>query len=45
MLRCLDAPALARFAGIDPKCAEASRALLVRVLPPERFTFWPADRF
>ncbi len=43
MLRCLDAPALARRLGEAPDTA--AEALLVRRLPPERFAFWPADRF
>lgn len=43
MLRCLDAPALARRLG-EPGDAP-SEDLLARWLPPERFAFWPADRF
>jgi GNAT superfamily N-acetyltransferase len=43
MLRCLDAAALARRLGLAPE-ADAE-ALLRRALPPERFCYWPADRF
>ena len=46
MLRCLDAPALARRLGLPPPSeANAGEGLLQRVLPRERFHFWPADRF
>ena len=42
MLRCLDAGSLARRLGAPDGGDEA---LLRRLLPPERFSFWPADRF
>jgi GNAT superfamily N-acetyltransferase len=43
MLRCLDPAALARRLGLAP--AADALALLRRALPPERFAWWPADRF
>jgi hypothetical protein len=45
MLRCLDGPALARGLDLTIEPADESRDVLERVLPPERFAFWPADRF
>lgn len=45
MLRCLDAPGLARDLGLPLRPDETPNALLRRALPPERFVFWPADRF
>jgi len=46
MLRCVDAEALARRLDAPaPRSAEEQTSLLRRCLPPERFTFWPADRF
>jgi GNAT superfamily N-acetyltransferase len=45
MLRCLDGPALARRLDLTIEPADESRDVLERVLPPERFAFWPADRF
>jgi GNAT superfamily N-acetyltransferase len=45
MLRCLDAEALARRLGIPLAPAEPSDAFLRRALPPERFAYWPSDRF
>ncbi|UCE85814.1 MAG: GNAT family N-acetyltransferase [Deltaproteobacteria bacterium] len=45
MLRCLDAPALARRLGASARGADAAGDVLRRILPPERFVFWPSDRF
>lgn len=45
MLLCLDGPGLARDTGTSPQSGESPNALLRRLLPPERFVFWPADRF
>jgi predicted N-acetyltransferase YhbS len=45
MWRCLDAAALARRLDLELLPGENGEALLRRVLPPERFTWWPADRF
>jgi len=45
MLRVLDAPALAAAAGTQLREGEDASALLRRVLPPDRFSYWSADRF
>ena len=45
MLCCLDADALARRIGVARGRSEPPEAFLTRVLPPERLSFWPADRF
>jgi hypothetical protein len=45
MLRCLDAAALARHTGSSRLRDEAPHAFLRRLLPPDAFAFWPADRF
>lgn len=45
MLRVLDAPALAEAAGTRVAPGEDDAALLRRILPPERFCYWAADRF
>lgn len=45
LLRCLDAEALGRRLGLPRQEGESERAFLARVLPPERFSYWPADRF
>ncbi len=45
MLRCLDAPGLAKAAGVELEPGEDGSSLLQRVLPPERFSYWSADRF
>jgi GNAT superfamily N-acetyltransferase len=45
MLRCLDAQVLARRLGLPPEQNSSSDALLRRVLPPDRFSYWLADRF
>ena len=45
MLRCLDALGLARAVGATLAPDEDGEALLRRVLPPEAFSFWIADRF
>jgi len=45
MLRCLDAQALARRLGL-PAAADASGdAVMRRAFPPDRFSYWLADRF
>ncbi len=45
MLRCLDGPGLAKALGTRLLAGEDETALLRRLLPPERFCYWPADRF
>lgn len=45
MLRVVNADALARRFGASPGAGESPGAMLARLLPPERFVFWPADRF
>jgi GNAT superfamily N-acetyltransferase len=45
MLRCIDAPALARRLGLAPPAAVEPGVWLETVLPAERFAFWSADRF
>lgn len=45
MFRCLDPQGLARAAGTVLRPEEDGPALLRRLLPPERFSFWSADRF
>jgi predicted N-acetyltransferase YhbS len=45
MWRCLDARALARRLDLELLPGEDGEGLLRRVLPPERFTWWTADRF
>lgn len=45
MLRCLDASALGARLGVPLRAAETPDDFLRRMLPPEDFTFWPADRF
>lgn len=45
MFACLDAPALARHAGVTLAPGETGADLLRRVLPPARFVFWVTDRF
>lgn len=45
MLRVLDAPALAAAAGTRLQPGEDEAALLRRLLPPDRFSYWSADRF
>jgi len=45
MLKCLDLPGLARTVGEEPRPGEDETAYLERLLPPERFGYWPADRF
>jgi hypothetical protein len=45
MLRLVAPDALARRVGSSREAGEADAAWLARVLPPERFSFWPADRF
>jgi GNAT superfamily N-acetyltransferase len=45
MVRCLDAEALRAAAGLARVADETEGELLRRALPPERFLFWPADRF
>jgi GNAT superfamily N-acetyltransferase len=45
MLFCLDAPALAKRLEVELAPGEPPDAFLRRVLPPESFGYWPADRF
>lgn len=45
MFAVLDAAALARRLGVPRRPGEDDAAWLRRVLPPDRFAFWPADRF
>ena len=45
LLRCLDAETLGARSGVPLRAGEAPDELLRRVLPPEDFTFWTADRF
>lgn len=45
MLRCLDSEALGQRIGQPPHAEEAADAHLRRVLPPERWLYWPSDRF
>jgi GNAT superfamily N-acetyltransferase len=43
--RCLDATALGARVGVPPEPGEEANDFLARLLPPERFAFWTADRF
>jgi GNAT superfamily N-acetyltransferase len=45
MLQCLDAEALARRTGAPRAAGEEPQAFLERLLPRDRFCFWPSDRF
>jgi predicted N-acetyltransferase YhbS len=45
MLQCLDAEALAARLDAGVQSGETPNEFLIRVLPPESFVFWPADRF
>jgi GNAT superfamily N-acetyltransferase len=45
MFRCLDGPGLAKAVGDRLGAGEEGEALLRRALPPERFSYWLADRF
>ena len=45
MLQCLDAEALAARLDVSLRSDETPIEFLKRVLPPEQFVFWPADRF
>ena len=45
MLQCLDAEALAARLDVSLRSDETPTEFLKRVLPPESFVFWPADRF
>jgi predicted N-acetyltransferase YhbS len=45
MLRCLDPEGLARATGAKLPAGDGGHSLLRRLLPPERFAFWSADRF
>jgi GNAT superfamily N-acetyltransferase len=45
MLQILDAALLERSAGVSREAGESNAAFLGRLLPPERFCFWPSDRF
>lgn len=45
MLQCLNAAALSARLDVPVHSDETPMAFLKRVLPPESFVFWPADRF
>ena len=45
MLQCLDADALARRLGEKRRPDEGEGAFLERMIPHDRFCFWPSDRF
>jgi len=45
MLRCLDAGGLARRLDVSLFPGETADEFLQRMLPPDSFVFWPADRF
>ena len=45
MLRVLDADALVRRTGVSRDAGESDAAYLARLVPPERFFYWPSDRF
>ena len=45
MLQCLDLGALSARLDVSHDPDETPGEFLRRVLPPERFVFWPADRF
>ncbi len=45
MLQCLDAEALAARLDVSLRSDETPIEFLKRVLPPENFVFWTADRF
>ena len=45
MLLCLDADALGARLEVSVRSDETPTEFLKRVLPPENFVFWPADRF
>lgn len=45
MLRVVDGAALARRVGDALRAGESEADWLARLLPPDRFSFWPADRF
>jgi GNAT superfamily N-acetyltransferase len=45
MLLCLDPGALGARLDVDVRSDETPAEFLARVLPPESFAFWPADRF
>jgi GNAT superfamily N-acetyltransferase len=45
MLQCLDPGALAARLDVSLRSGETPVEFLKRVLPPENFVFWPADRF
>jgi GNAT superfamily N-acetyltransferase len=45
MLQCLNAGALAARLDVSLRSEETPTEFLERVLPPESFVFWPADRF
>jgi GNAT superfamily N-acetyltransferase len=45
MLHCLDVDGLAARLDVSIRAGETPTELLKRVMPPENFVFWPADRF
>ena len=45
LLQCLDADALGARLDVPVRSDETPSEFLKRVLPPESFVYWPADRF
>jgi GNAT superfamily N-acetyltransferase len=45
MLRVVAPDAFERRVGVPRRAGESDADWLARVVPPERFSFWPADRF
>ncbi|MCG8590464.1 MAG: GNAT family N-acetyltransferase [Proteobacteria bacterium] len=45
MLRCLNVPAVAGRLDVSLFPDESESGFLQRILPPDHFVFWPADRF
>ena len=45
MLRCLNAPALAKRLDVSLLPGEEGEDFMRRILPPDSLVFWPADRF
>ena len=45
LIRCLNLSALAARLDVELLDGEDEAAFLRRILPPDGFVFWPADRF
>ena len=45
LIRCLNISALAARLDVDLLLKESEAGFLNRILPPDGFVFWPADRF